>query len=272
MEKNNNSLLENKKKLTIIGVILGVLLIVTIFLIFNENKENYYIILDNHGIIEYKNNVYNYTENDKYLKSLYKVYNDNNYIGIYTIDKVDEFTKEIFFTNVESKGSYAFEKPLLAFSDNIEKIDYKISDFTDSDFYLFNDIAMKSYIKDKNDLYDTSKIVLDFDNDNKNETLFTVTYEDLESASIEIGENSYSIMYYMDDNGELTILAQGEPYYEEESILFPNYMIKTILDVNKDGVYEIIVINRMHDEPIYEIYAIKDNRYTMVFATDLGGV
>jgi len=272
MEKSRKNELENKKKLTIIGIILGILLVITIILIFNENNENYYIILDNHGIIEYKNETYNYTEEKKYLKSLYKVYNDNNYLGTYTIHKVDDFTKEIFFTNVDSEGSYAFEKPLLAITDNIEKIEYKLSDFTDSDFYLFNDIAMKSYIKDKNDLYDTSKVVLDFDNDNKNETLYTVTYEDLENDYVEVGENNYSIMYYMDDNGELTILAQGEPYYEGESILFPNYMIKTILDVNNDDIYEIVVINRMHDEPVYEIYAIKDNVYTMVFATDLGGV
>lgn len=43
-------------------------------------------------------------------------------------------------------------------------------------------------------------------------------------------------------------------------------MISSIIDVNNDNIYEIIVTNRKYDEPIYEFI---DNKYTLVFASDI---
>lgn len=273
MNKKYENINENNNKIKPITfvIIAVVIVIVSIILIIKENDENYYLILDNHKVIEYKEGKYNYTDNNFY-KPYYRVFNDNTYLGRYNIYQIDEFTHEVFFTNPESVGMFAFENPLLAISDNIDKIDYKISEFTNDDFTVFYDLSSKDYIKSIKDLYDTSKVVLDFDNDGKNESLYTVTYENLDNDEIEISEKNYSIMYYLDHNGETTILAEGEPYYEGESILFPNYIVRSIVDITGDKNYEIIVTNRMHDEPVYEIYELIDGKYTMMFATDLGGV
>ena len=62
-----------------------------------------------------------------------------------------------------------------------------------------------------------------------------------------------------------------KPYYEEESIVFPSYGVSAVIDADNDGVYEIIMQNRMYDEPIYEIYKMVNGSYVSVFSTSLGG-
>ena len=275
MNKKYNKNGGNNKLNNNVFIILAIIIVtITIILIIKENDEKYYLILDNHNVIEYKDGEYNYTNtnNKNYYKPYYRVFKDNAYLGRYTITKIDEFTHEVFFTNPESEGMFAFENPLLAISDNIDKIEYNLSEFTEEDFEIFYDISSKDYIKNKNDLYDTSKVELDFDNDGKKEIIYTVTYEHIEDEDVEISMKNYSIMFYLDHNNEITILAEGEPHYEGESILFPNYIVRSVLDINKDGLYELIITNRMHDEPVYEIYELIEGTYTMMFATDLGGV
>lgn len=261
----------DNKKIIVCSVII-VVLIISIILIFKENKKSYYIILDNNEIIEYKNGKYDYTSNTSYLNEFFRTFHQNNYMGTYTISSVDDFTKEVFFSNSSSKDMFVFDTPLLAISTDIDFITYENLNFDETDFEMFASLNAKGYITKLSDLYDTSKVILDFDNDGKDEMFFTVTYEEIKNDIEEVNENNYSLMYYVDDDNSISLLAEGEPYNEKESIVFPNYMISSIIDVNNDDIYEIIVMNRMYDEPIYEIYEFIDNKYTLVFATDIGAV
>ena len=81
---------------------------------------------------------------------------------------------------------------------------------------------------------------------------------------------NYSLLYYVKNNYTY-LIKESEPYYEGESIVFPNYRIRAVIDVNNDNVYEVIVTNMKYDNPIYEIYELKNDNYEMTFTTTIGG-
>ena len=160
---------------------------------------------------------------------------------------------------------------MLAISDNVNYIEYQNENFLESDFTIFNDISNKDYIKKLSDLIYTSKITLDFDNDGTLETIYIVTYESIDDNENDeiINQNNYSVIFYVKNN-QTYLIKEGIPYYEEENIVFPDYRIRSIIDINNDNIYEIIIANMMYDEPIYEIYELNNNKYEMVFSTTIG--
>ena len=160
---------------------------------------------------------------------------------------------------------------MLAISDNVNYIEYQNENFLESDFTIFNDISNKDYIKKLSDLIYTSKITLDFDNDGTLETIYIVTYESIDDNENDeiINQNNYSVIFYVKNN-QTYLIKEVIPYYEEENIFFPNYRIRSIIDIKNDNIYEIIIANMMYDEPIYEIYELNNNKYEMVFSTTIG--
>ena len=276
MNDINEINLENNRKKNIkknIPFIIIIIIIIVLTVIFfkMQSSNNVYIILDNNRIIEYENKKYKFTEKKDYEKSKYKVFYQNDYIGSYFISKVDSFTGEVFFTSINSENYYIFDKPLLAISDNVNYIEYQNENFLESDITIFNDISNKDYIKKLSDLIYTSKITLDFDNDGTLETIYIVTYESIDDNENDeiINQNNYSVIFYVKNN-QTYLIKEGIPYYEEENIVFPNYRIRSIIDINNDNIYEIIIANMMYDEPIYEIYELNNNKYEMVFSTTIG--
>lgn len=264
--------MKNKKKIMITSVLITILAIITLAIYFNGKNQKSYIILDSNKVIEYQNGRFDYVKNENYQKSFYRVFNQNTYLGNYKIHSIDFETNDFYFSNDNSKDMFIFEEPLMGISTNIDFIEFENLEFTDSDFTKFIELSNYNNVHKKEDLYDTSKVKLDFDNDGKEEYFYTVTYEHIEDDTLEISNKNYSIMYYVDDDNNIKILSEFNPYYEGDSIIFPNYIIRSIIDVNDDKKYELVVINRMYDKPEYEIYELKNNEYEMVFATDIGGV
>ena len=76
----------------------------------------------------------------------------------------------------------------------------------------------------------------------------------------------------IEGNTRLFVSMPGKinKFGKEENIVFPNYRIRSIIDINNDNIYEIIIANMMYDEPIYEIYELNNNKYEMVFSTTIG--
>lgn len=269
-DKENSK--KNKKNIIIFAIIILLLIVLSFIFINMQSTDNSYIILDNFKAIQYLDNHFEYVENDDYFKSNYKVFYQNDYIGSYFIDKVDSFTGETFFTNSNSENRFLFDKPLLALSSNLEFIEYENGTFTNADFEIFYNISSKDYIVELSDITHTSKVTLDFDNDGKFETFYAVTYErtkDLDDDE-EMHLFNYSLLYYVKNNYTY-LIKESEPYYEGESIVFPNYRIRAVIDVNNDNVYEVIVTNMKYDNPIYEIYELKNDNYEMTFTTTIGG-
>ena len=267
-ERKNNQKELSKKSIIIWSIIVLIIIILSIYFSSISSTDDYYILLDNNKMITYDDGIFSYVTDNDYLKSNYKVFNQNKYIGSYYISKVDDFTNEVYFTTPMSSDSYIFEKPLLAISDNIEVVKYDNLEFYNDDFDIFYNISSKDYIVKKSDIHDYSKVVLDFDNDNELETFYAVTYERVDDKlnSEFIHEWNYSLLYYVDD-GNTILLSEGEPYYIGESIVFPSYLVRAVLDIDSDGYYEVVVQNRMYEIPVYEFYSLKDGKYQLVFST-----
>lgn len=274
--ENTNFIYDNIKqniyKNTLWIVLIIIVVILSIIFFSMKSSNNSYIILDNNKIIEYNNEKYQYVDNDDYIKSNYKVFYQNKYIGSYFIDEVDSFTGEVFFTNKSSSNRYLFDKPLLAISNNIDFIEFKNEEFTMDDLEIFNNISNKDYITALSEITSTSKVTLDFDSDGVYETFYTVTYDSLEDLTNYelLNNNSYSVFYYT-KNGQSYLIKENELYQEGENIIFSNYKISSIIDINNDDIYEIIIINMMYETPIYEIYEFKRNSYELAFSTTIGG-
>lgn len=64
---------------------------------------------------------------------------------------------------------FIFDTPLLAISTDIDFITYKNLNFDETNFEMFASLNTKNYITKLSDLYDTSKVIIDFDNDGKDE-------------------------------------------------------------------------------------------------------
>lgn len=274
-EENNHKKTKKNSKLKFIILIIVTIIAIILSIVFIKmaSTDNYYIILDNSGVIEYSDGIYNYAQNDDYLKSNFRVFSQKEYVGSYYIKRVDN-TNDILFTNIHADYNYVFNKPLVAISNNIEYIEFTNQKFDQNDFEIFYNVSSKDYITKISDLLDTVKITLDFDGDGQEETLYSVTYEYNKDFAIddneEISEYNYSLLYYYKD-GYIDLIAENEPYYEDESIVFPSYGVSAVIDIEDDGVYEIIMQNRMYDEPIYEIYKMVNGSYISVFSTSLGG-
>lgn len=273
-ESNQKKPKKNSKvRFIILIVVTIVAIILSIVFIKMASTDNYYIILDNSGVIEYSGGTYGYAKNDDYLKSNFRVFSQKEYVGNYYIKRVDT-SNDVLFTNIHADYNYVFNKPLVAISNNIKYIEFTSEEFDQNDFELFYNVSSKDYITKLSDLLDTVKITLDFDGDGQEETLYSATYEYNKNFATddneEISKYNYSLLYYVKDD-YIDLIAENEPYYEEKSIVFPSYGVSAVIDVDNDGVYEIIMQNRMYDEPIYEIYKMVNGSYVSVFSTSLGG-
>ena len=274
-EESNQKKTKKNSKLKFIILIVATIIAIILSIVFIKmaSTDNYYIILDNSGVIEYSDGTYSYAKNDDYLKSNFRVFSQKEYVGNYYIKRVDT-SNDVLFTNIHADYNYVFNKPLVAISNNIKYIEFTNEEFDQNDFEIFYNVSSKDYITKLSDLLDTVKITLDFDGDGQEETLYSVTYEYNKNFATddneEISKYNYSLLYYVKDD-YIDLIAENEPCYEEESIVFPSYGVSAVIDADNDGVYEIIMQNRMYDEPIYEIYKMVNGSYVSVFSTSLGG-
>ena len=89
----------SKLKFIILIIVTIVAIILSIVFIKMASTDNYYIILDNSGVIEYSDGTYSYAKNDDYLKSNFRVFSQKEYVGNYYIKRVDT-SNDVLFTNI----------------------------------------------------------------------------------------------------------------------------------------------------------------------------
>ena len=99
-ESNQKKTKKNSKlKFIILIIVTIVAIILSIVFIKMASTDNYYIILDNSGVIEYSDGTYSYAKNDDYLKSNFRVFSQKEYVGNYYITRVDT-SNDVLFTKI----------------------------------------------------------------------------------------------------------------------------------------------------------------------------
>ncbi len=100
----------------------------------------------------------------------------------------------------------------------------------------------------------SSKVSYDFDNDGVIETVYTVTNASLEYT----GEKQRSLLFVVKNDKVLQILDDDDP----------NYIVRSVLDLNNDGKYELIVSKGDLDistfSSCYQIYTLKNGKFVRI--------
>lgn len=184
------------------------------------DKENKWI--NNSNKIVFGNNKYN-------------VYINKEYKGLYDIELSND--KWYYFDN--NNNDMDFEGSLFAYngSRKISMIDYSINTIAEDDLnYVIKAIDDKSINQiNLSDLTVNEKVLLDLDNDGKNEEIYAISNFFCELC--DDVKKFYSIAFIVDNN-KITILNKsiGDDYYSMNL-----YQINYIIDLDKDNNYEIVL-------------------------------
>lgn len=255
---------ENKKFEIMIIFIMGIitLIIISFFAIYNiiRERNHYTLILYPFSIFS----CYKYDCEDITIQ--YKKYNNKKYKTF--IENEDKGYNKIYYN--ESNNI------LYAFNSNNKNIYKKIKDTEEEPYYLLAyegnvDISQKKYqliytnddelnelanLINKEKLqkyYNYPKVVYDFDNDGKDETLYY-----LNNIAFENQDSYYAYLFYK-DNDKIIILDEVESK-KKESV--PIIEVKNIFDIYNDGKIEFVVSkNYLEKGHCSILYRLKNNKF-----------
>ena len=247
--KNDGSI---KKVFLIIPMFVLTLLIVLFSMaIFKSDSVNYIIvnetlILKGHGLNWNKVSEFN----NKILDSNFTVYSS----GKITNDVILSYNDGIFYYMNNQYEDLQLKNVEYACNYNC-KIKFGNYDF---DYLNDNDT---SYLEDLLDVSDVSsfmnqsaKISYDFDSDGVVETVYTVTNASLEYT----GEEQKSLLFVVKNNKVLQVLDND----------YPNYFVRSVLDLDNDGKYELIVSKGDLDistfDSCYQIYTLQHGKFERI--------
>lgn len=261
MKKKNQNDIENKKILTkvLIGVILyGILMSILIvkFGIDEEETElNSYLIIDDVYLYQYEDNKMKKISflDTNYDKHLFDIYRDGEYSGAFYVSNISH--DYVNFIKKGSSGMYRPTIPYIALTQDIEYIEYEKEELNLEDIQYIENMMFDKGIYDIGTIDNSSKVKIDLDNDQVEETIYQVTNYNYDF----VPENVFSLIYIMDDNNIEII----EEYYEisENVVELPQCDLKHILDLSGEGNYTLVVSNSDYDETYLNFYNNNGSNY-----------
>lgn len=224
-----------------------------------EEKQVSTIIVGDTSVWNYTNrkwiNVKRDSTKEKINWELFKLYEDNKYLGEYSVWY--DSSKWYYF---DKKKDYITPNgKVLAFTSNF---DIKIEDYLEKQIDS-NDKKYINYVLEENKLSTSAKftsnykIEIDYDNDSKKETFYVITnafpmdFDPDQIFSIVFMEKDNKIYYLYKDIDDNKINNGCKPYF--------NYF----LDLNSDGVDEIILSCGRYSEKgtVDMLYKFIDNEF-----------
>ena len=248
-----------KKGIIIIISIVGLYLLLAIFGIdFIDGIFNKDIYIDNNVRWTYKNNQWttkNYNRSAIIKLRNFKVYKPNTfeYFGKPNL----KFQDNTWY--IKEKGKFnQYGNYLIAFRGNgIKLYDYK-SEYEIKDKQVINSILKEVNINGYNELNLENKIVIDLDNDGREEVIYAIS--NAYSESIESIRFSVIAVYR---NGKYEIIKSLIDNENEVLDVF------AIMDVDGDKKLEIIVVSEGFSDSgnTYALYALKNGKYNKLIET-----
>lgn len=241
-------------------VLISIFAIYTLIMVlFGAKKSlvpnNSYIIVGDSTIWEYEDEKWeNIDVKDASLDSIeFYVYKDQTYQGKYYLQNYND-TWYFFDKNNQSYDLYG---QLFAYS-NDRKID--VVQFMKEEVSLneVNEI-LKDYnitINSLNELSFSQKIAFDFDSDDQDEYIYSISNIMAEEQTLD----EFSLVIYIDDGKKKDIM-------NKTSDVKYIYEISNIIDFNEDGLYEIIIEHQKPMNPsnnCHSMYELKNKKYELV--------
>ena len=228
------------------------LIILYLFFLISGMNSNDFLIVNESLILTKRGSKWKTVEsiNDNILDKSYNVYTSN---GEYenVIISYDSDTNNWYYMNKNyndlnlNKVQFAYTKKFKG----VKRANYDVSYYDDGDYEILKDI-----LKDK-DIDDFKKSVIkssfDFDGDGFLESIYTLTNESLYEGH----EDKYSYIFLV-RNGKLIKLLDDDTSKP--------YIVRNIIDIDKDGKYEVIVSKGDVDvstfDSCFQIYKINGNK------------
>ena len=206
-----------------------------------EEDEKYAnIVVDGIGIWEYKNREWNTILDSDFEESdsLYKIYSSNEYIGDYIV-KINNSKLYAF----DSKyNSLQYDGSIMGIESNydINVISFDYSSVNGNDEIILDNIT------DKYSSYQAyaKKINIDIDNNEINDILYVIDYYNVD-------DKLFSEIYLYSNNIDLV------PIIEYTGAYYNYYDVSYILDIDNDGICEVILSSDYYSNISYKIYKIK---------------
>jgi len=168
----------------------------------------------------------------------------NVYINNKSIGKYNLVYNNKWYLFDDNRKAIKYDGNILAINGNVkyELIDFKEEDFDSDDEKLLTKILEGKSIDETSEPDSASKIVLDLDGDNIQETIYTASNAFIEGYSV---KNRYSIIFTGDEQPEILY-----EHYEDESKQFSMCVprLNTVIDIDKDSKYELIFECNYYDQ------------------------
>ena len=244
----------NKKNIIILLLIV-IILVIIVFVMQSLLVDNTsYIVLDDY-IIEYKNNTFD-SVNYKDLKGhKFRMLHNDEYIGDYTFDHIDDITERLFFKNED--GVNSFNLPVLGLDNNINIADYKLENMTEKDFEIYKSLSENEVKYKLKDLTIATKITVDYKG--KTINVCSIKYEGIRQDD----DHSMLFVYVGDDK---FILDEDFSIHDKGGYTLYSFEGMYVVDFNNDNKYELIVAKNHLDITDYSIYEL-DGRFLELYYT-----
>lgn len=208
----------------------------------------------------YKNGKWSNISDEEFNKMKLKGYkimdiSTNEYVGKY----------DLVLNNYWYVENKIYENSMFAYKglSKLSVIDCSLEELSQSDFDIIAKVLKDKNISGYNELTISDKIIIDYDNDGDNETIYEIS-----NMYAEEERNEFFSTIFIYDNGNYDILeiniVNGDSMFDKnQSIVY------AIVDINGDGNYEIIVENMAFsrpDESKFSLYELKNNKYKLAIS------
>ena len=248
-----------KKGIIIIISILAVYLLLAVFGIdFIDGLFNKDIYIDNNVRWTYKNKEWQtikYNNNAIIKLRNFKVYLPNTfeYVGKPSL----KFQDNQWY--IKKKGKYnSYGNYLIAYRGNGMKLYSYKAEYQINDKQAINNVLREANISSYNELNLENKVVIDLDNDGRDEVIYAIS-----NAYSESNESIRFSIIAVYRNGKYEIIKS---LIDNESELLNVF---TVMDVDGDKNLEIIIVSEGYSDSgnTYSMYALKNGKYNKLIET-----
>ena len=248
---------KNLKNIIILLVLLILYIVMVVF--FSSDKNNSqvdgYLIVGDSLIYQKKGDDFEQLTDVPDLSDfVFNVYDGNDKIENI---KIQYNSNEWYFFD-ENYNEKELDNFRIAYTNNF---DIKVNDSSIQKYSSSDEEYIKEVTKETNDFslqsYRNSldKLVLDYDNDGIDETLYSIT-----NFSYQVTDYRMMSYLFVVDDGDIQILDSAEG-------LNP-FIIIDALDLNGDSKMDVIVANEVMDVPrfdiCYQVYGMKGNKFSLI--------
>ena len=206
----------------------------------SEQNANEILLIHYNTKFQYNNYKWQKIGNDNYTEyegKKYNVYNNGKFFGNYEL----MFNKKWYMFD-DNNNSVKFDFELFAHygKKELKFINYEVSYFEKKDIEVINKAIKLIGIEDYKDFYEGEKLVINYDDDMRDETIYIVKGN--------TGEKVFTLTF-LADKKEIKVIDSDVLDVDNEIIL-KVYRFHSIIDIGNDNEYEIIIAQDTFGEHI----------------------